>query len=72
MSDEKWYHTFNDIFWLTLAGTLLGGLTMITNAILKSRCTEFACWGMSCTRNPAPVGQEPQVELENVEIRTHN
>jgi len=72
MSDtEPWYSTFNDIFWLTLAGTLLGGLTMIVNAILKSRCKEFSCCGLRCIRDVAPPGQEPQVELEQVQIETH-
>lgn len=71
MSDQEppWYETFNDIFWLTLAGTLLGGLTMIVNAVLKSRCREFSCWGLRCIRDVAPPGQEPQVELEHVEIQ---
>ncbi len=73
MSDEKepWYSTFNDIFWLTLAGTLLGGLTMIVNAILKSRCREFRCFGLYCVRDPPPPGEEPQVVLEQVNIETH-
>lgn len=67
--EEPWYETFNDIFWLTLAGTLLGGLTMVVNAVLKSRCKEFHCCGLSCIRDPAPPGQEPQVELEAVEVQ---
>ena len=70
-SNPSWIETFDDIFWLTLAGTLLGGLTMITNAILKSRCREFSCWGLRCVRDVAPVGQEPQVELEQVQVETH-
>ena len=67
--DPPWYSTFNDIFWLTLAGTIMGGVTMVVNAILKSRCREFRCFGISCTREPAPVGEEPQVELEAVQVQ---
>ena len=72
MSDtDPWYSTFNDVFFLTLAGTLLGGLTMIVNAILKSRCKEFHCCGMGCVRDVSPPGMEPQVELDQVQIETH-
>jgi hypothetical protein len=33
------------------------------NAILKSRCKEFKCCGLSCVRDVAPHGHEPQVDL---------
>ena len=69
MSTPVWYNTFNDIFWLTLAGTIMGGVTMVVNAILKSRCKEFKCCGISCIRDPVPIGEEPQVELLAVQIQ---
>jgi hypothetical protein len=58
-----WETTFDDAFWLTLAGALFGFGGVVLQAILKSRCKEFHCLGISCVRDPAPPGQEPDLEL---------
>lgn len=61
-----WYITFDDVFFLTLAGTLIGGLAMLTNAIVKSRCQSCSiCFGMmKCERNK-------DVDLEEIHVLEH-
>jgi hypothetical protein len=58
-----WYDEFGESFWLTLAGLLTGFGGVCLQAILKSRCKEFFCCGMGCVRDPAPPGQEPEIQL---------
>lgn len=58
------WEIFDDAFWLTLAGALFGFGGVVINGILKSRCKRFSCCGMSCEREVAPPGQEPQVEID--------
>jgi len=54
--DEPWYATFNDIFWLTLAGSVFAFFGVALRACLKSRCTNIACCSskgiISCDRQP--------------------
>ena len=57
-----WETTFDDAFWLTLAGALFGFGGVVLQAILKSRCKEFHCCGVSCVRDPAPPGEEPELD----------
>ena len=57
-----WETTFDDAFWLTLAGALFGFGGVVLQAFLKSRCKEFHCWGVSCVREPAPPGEEPELD----------
>ena len=64
---DNFYDEFNSAFWLTLAGAVFGFLGVCLQAILKSRCKVFNCWGISCIRDPAPVGQEPQLDLGALE-----
>lgn len=59
-----WETTFDDAFWLTLAGAIFGFGGVCLQAILKSRCTQFQCCGLSCVREPAPIGEEPELDLE--------
>ena len=42
--------------------TLFGFGGVVLQAILKSRCKEFHCWGVSCVREPAPPGEEPELD----------
>ena len=64
-----WETTFNGSFFLTLAGIVFGfgGLTL--RACLKSRCKEFNCFGVSCVRDAAPPGQEPDLDENNISLR---
>jgi len=50
-----WWETFNDAFWLTIAGAFFGFLGMSVQSIVKSRCQSCSfCFGMfSCTRSEA-------------------
>lgn len=63
---EPWYSTFDSAFWLTLSASILGFGGLCLQAILKSRCKEFKCCGMSCIRDVAPPGMEPT--LNDIEI----
>ena len=49
-----WESTFNDTFFLTLAGLIFGFGGLALRACLKSRCKEFHCLGVSCIRDVAP------------------
>ena len=66
-SQQRFYNEFNSAFWLTLAGAVFGFLGVCLQAILKSRCTKFTCFGLSCIRDPAPIGQEPHLDLSAIE-----
>lgn len=48
-----WYQTFNDAFFLTLAGVIFGFGGMVVQSVVKSRCKECSiCWGMfRCQRS---------------------
>jgi hypothetical protein len=64
---EPWYQTFDSAFWLTLSASVLAFLGVCLQAILKSRCKQFNCCGMSCIRDPAPPGQEPEIDISVLE-----
>jgi len=64
---EPWYSTFDSAFWLTLSASILGFGGLCLQAILKSRCKEFKCCGMSCTRSVSPPGMEPSIDLSIME-----
>ena len=65
-----WIDTFDDAFWLTLAGAVFGFGGVCLQAILKSRCKEFHCCGLSCVRDVAPPGMEPDLELGTPQTST--
>ena len=58
----KW-EIFDDAFWLTLAGALFAFGGVCLQAILKSRCKVFKCYGIYCERDVEPLGLEPDLEL---------
>lgn len=62
-----WETTFDDTFFLTLSGALFAFGGVVLQAILKSRCKEFRCFGISCVRDVAPPGEEP--DLDTTELR---
>jgi len=64
---EPWYSTFDSAFWLTLSASILGFGGLCLQAILKSRCKEFKCCGMSCIRDVAAPGMEPTIDLSVLE-----
>lgn len=68
--EHHFYDEFNSAFFLTLAGAIFGFGGVCLQAILKSRCKSFNCCGISCIRDPAPVGSEPVLDLSQLE-RVH-
>ena len=65
--NDNFYDEFGSTFWLTLAGALFGFGGVCLQAVLKSRCRSFSCWGINCVRDPAPVGQEPHLDISRLE-----
>jgi hypothetical protein len=63
--ENHFYSEFNAAFFLTLAGAIFGFGGLCLQAILKSRCKEFSCCGVHCVRDPAPPGQEPELEQKH-------
>jgi len=64
------WEIFDDAFWLTLAGAFFGFGGVMINGILKSRCKQCSCCGMSCERDVAPPGEEPQVVVDIPSLTT--
>ena len=54
--EEPWYRTFNDVFFLTLAGSVFAFLGVALRACLKSRCSKIKCCSadglIACDREP--------------------
>jgi hypothetical protein len=61
-----WQTTFDDTFFLTLAGAFFAFGGVVLRAILKSRCKECHCFGIGCVRDVAPPGQEPTLDTTDV------
>ena len=59
---EPFYDEFDSNFWLVLSASVFAFLGLIVRATLKSRCKEFHCCGMSCIRDVAPPGMEPEID----------
>ena len=51
-ANTPFYNEFGSAFFLTLAGAIFGFGGVCLQAILKSRCTEIKCCGISCKRIP--------------------
>ena len=51
MSEERWYETFDDVFWLTISGSFFAFLAVMLKACLKSRCTSISMCGFECKRD---------------------
>jgi|TARA_B110000090_G_scaffold150473_1_gene165114 hypothetical protein len=73
---EPYIFIFDDIFWLTIAGTFFGFLAVLVKACLKSNCTQIKCLGFECIKEPS-VEDEPETEdlevgLPPIPQRTHS
>ena len=73
---EPYIFIFDDIFWLTIAGTFFGFLAVLVKACLKSNCTQIKCLGFECIKEPSV---EDDTETEDLEVglppipqRTHS
>jgi hypothetical protein len=58
---EPYIYQFDDIFFLTIAGTFFGFLAVLVKACLKSNCTQIKCLGFECIKEPS-VEDEPETE----------
>ena len=73
---EPYIYQFDDIFFLTIAGTFFGFLAVLVKACLKSNCTQIKCLGFECIKEPS-VEDEPETEdlevgLPPIPQRTHS
>ena len=62
---EPYIFIFDDIFWLTIAGTFFGFLAVLVKACLKSNCTQIKCLGFECIKEPSV---EDDTETEDLEV----
>ena len=57
----RWWHTFDDQFWIMVAGLILAFLTTVA----KSKCSRMACCGCEIERNISA-----EVQLERARMQT--
>ena len=69
-NQEKFYHTFDATFWISITATVFGFCGLALRACLQSRCTKIACCAkssiVSCDREPIAdrfVNIEPTREV---------
>ena len=62
---EPYIYQFDDIFFLTIAGTFFGFLAVLVKACLKSNCTQIKCLGFECIKEPS---DEDEPETEDLEV----
>ena len=62
---EPYLYQFDDIFWLTVSGSLFAFLAVAIKACLKSNCTKIKFLGFECTREPT----EGEPDTEDLELQ---
>ena len=62
----------NEGFLLTLVATLSGMIGLLLNTCIKSRCTAIKFCGLECIRNPIPVEELNNVNVENTNNNNNN
>ena len=64
----EWYETFNSVFWLSLAGILIGFGGVLANACIKSKCSNLdLCFGLvKCIRD---TKSEVELEEHRIDVR---
>jgi len=63
-----WYHTFNDIFWISIAGLFFAFL----GTLLKSKCTKFSCCGIVIERDTRAEERLERAAIERVNNNHQN
>jgi hypothetical protein len=63
-SNDPWYETFDDIFWLTISGSFFGFLAIMLRACLKSRCTRIRFCGLECNRDLSVPVDTSDIKLD--------
>ena len=70
---EPYLYQFDDIFWLTVSGSLFAFLAVAIKACLKSNCTKIKFLGFECTREPTegePDTEDLELQLPPIPSRT--
>jgi hypothetical protein len=62
----------NEAFLLTVVATLSGMFGLLLNTCIKSRCTNIQFCGFSCVRQPIPVEELNNVNVENPNNNNNN
>ena len=62
----------NEAFLLTIVGTLSAMFGLLLNTCIKSRCTAIKFCGLECIRNPIPVEELNNVNVENNNNNNNN
>ena len=62
----------NEGFLLTLVATLSGMIGLLLNTCIKSRCTAIRFCGLECLRQPIPVEELNNVNVENNNNNNNN
>jgi hypothetical protein len=62
----------NEAFLLTIVATLSGMFGLLLNTCIKSRCTAIKFCGLECIRNPIPVEELNNVNIENNQNNNNN
>jgi len=62
----------NEAFLLTIVATLSGMFGLLLNTCIKSRCTNIQFCGFSCVREPIPVEELNNVNVENPNNNNNN
>ncbi len=61
-----------EAFLLTIVATLSGMFGLLLNTCIKSRCTNIQFCGFSCIRDPIPVEELNNVNVENNQNNNNN
>ena len=70
---QSYLWQFDDIFWLTVSGSLFAFLAVAIKACLKSNCTKIKFLGFECTREPTqgdPDTEDLELQLPPIPSRT--
>ncbi len=62
----------NEAFLLTLVASLSGMIGLLLNTCIKSRCTAIRFCGLECLRQPIPVEELNNVNVENPNNNNNN
>ena len=63
----SFYDTFDDAFWLTLAGLVFSFLGLVLNSLFKSKCKKCKVCCLEVERDVAIELQEERLELEHMD-----
>jgi len=62
----------NEAFLLTIVASLSGMIGLLLNTCIKSRCTAIRFCGLECLRQPIPVEELNNVNVENPNNNNNN